>query len=90
MNWKHHLSLVITTADFISVRLHEPWSKYAGNYMTPQLSKWAKWCRDWQKRGKDVYVHFDNDQLGYAAFNAQTLQKIIFENRSAKQTKIKK
>lgn len=29
------------------------------------------------KNGLDVYVYFDNDQHGYAAFNAITLQELI-------------
>jgi len=37
------------------------------------LKKWATRCREWQRKGKDVYVYFDNDQEGYAAFNAKTL-----------------
>jgi uncharacterized protein YecE (DUF72 family) len=75
---EHHLSPLVITADFVYVRLHGPGSKYAGSYTAKQLRKWATRCRDWQKKGKDVYVYFDNDQLGYAAFNAQTLQKLIF------------
>jgi uncharacterized protein YecE (DUF72 family) len=74
---EHHLSPVITTADFVYVRLHGPGSKYAGSYTAKQLSKWANYCREWQRLGKDVYIYFDNDQLGYAAFNAQTLQKLV-------------
>ncbi len=35
--------------------------------------QWAKRCKEWQKEGKDVFVYFDNDQNGYAAFNAMTL-----------------
>jgi uncharacterized protein YecE (DUF72 family) len=33
-------------------------------------------CKKWQGEGKDVYVYFDNDQLGYAAFNARQLVKL--------------
>jgi uncharacterized protein YecE (DUF72 family) len=72
-----HLSPIITTADFVYIRLHGPEGKYSGNYSMQQLKNWAKKCGQWQKEGIDVYVYFDNDQLGYAAFNALTLQKIV-------------
>ncbi len=81
---EHHLSPIITTADFVYVRLHGPDGKYAGSYTDAKLKKWAKLCEQWQQQGKDVYVYFDNDQLGYAAFNAQTLQKFITKAATAK------
>jgi len=74
---EHHLSPVLTTADFVYVRLHGPDGKYAGSYSNRELKEWATRCRSWQSNGKDVYLYFDNDQLGYAAFNAKTLQKFI-------------
>lgn len=77
---EHHLSPIITTADFVYVRLHGPGARYAGSYTTKQLSKWAKICSNWLEQGTDVYIYFDNDQLGYAAFNAQTLKKLISKN----------
>ena len=74
---EHHLSPVLTTADFVYIRLHGPDGKYAGSYSNRELKEWATRCRSWQRKGKDVYLYFDNDQLGYAAFNAKTLQKFI-------------
>lgn len=73
-----HMSPVKTTADFVYVRLHGPTkNKYQGSYSTVQLKKWARYCRKWQQAGKDVYVYFDNDQAGYAAFNAQKLCELL-------------
>jgi len=72
-----HRSPEIVTADFVYVRLHGPSNKYQGSYTKEVLTEWAKKCKDWQRDGKDVYVYFDNDQAGYAAFNAQTLISLL-------------
>jgi len=73
----HHLSPLEVTADFIYIRLHGPGEKYQGSYPDAVLKKWATRCRAWQKKGKDIYVYFDNDQAGYAAFNARRLKKLL-------------
>jgi uncharacterized protein YecE (DUF72 family) len=70
---ERHLSPLVVTANFVYVRLHGPGNKYQGSYTRPVLKKWARYCKQWQMEGRDVYVYFDNDQAGYAAFNAQTL-----------------
>lgn len=70
-----HLSPLIITSDFVYIRLHGPGGKYAGSYSSTQLKKWAEQCKQWQQEGKNIYIYFDNDQLGYAAF-AQTLQEL--------------
>jgi len=70
----HHLSPLKVTADFVYVRLHGPEGKYQGSYTKRQLSTWAKRMKQWSDSGKDVFFYFDNDQEGYAGFNAETLQ----------------
>lgn len=72
-----HTSPIEITADFVYIRLHGPGDKYQGSYTTATLKKWAANCKQWMKNGLDVYVYFDNDQHGYAAFNAITLQELI-------------
>jgi uncharacterized protein YecE (DUF72 family) len=72
-----HTSPINITADFVYVRLHGPGDKYQGSYTSEQLEDWAAQCRDWQGQGLDVFIYFDNDQLGYAAFNAQTLKRLL-------------
>ncbi|MDQ8052175.1 MAG: DUF72 domain-containing protein [Pedobacter sp.] len=72
-----HLSPLPITADFTYVRLHGPGDKYQGSYTTKALEKWANFAKDASTNGKDVYIYFDNDQAGYAAYNAQELKKII-------------
>ncbi|MHA6250243.1 DUF72 domain-containing protein [Pontibacter sp. CAU 1760] len=74
-----HLSPMEVTADFVYVRLHGPEGKYAGSYPEDTLSWWANNCLEWQHQGRDVYLYFDNDQYGYAAFNAQRLQDLVRE-----------
>jgi uncharacterized protein YecE (DUF72 family) len=69
-----HQSPEIVTADFVYIRLHGPGAKYQGSYSGSQLKKWAVKCKAWQQQGRDVYVYFDNDQAGYAAFNALQLR----------------
>jgi uncharacterized protein YecE (DUF72 family) len=65
------------TADFIYIRLHGPHGKYQGNYSEKVLSNWADFINRWNKKGKEIYCYFDNDQKGYAAKNALELKKII-------------
>ena len=72
---EHHLSPIEVTADFVYIRLHGPSNKYQGSYSNEILDEWAGRCKQWQKEGRDVYVYFDNDQEGYAAFNAKTLEE---------------
>jgi len=74
-----HITPIQVTADFVYIRLHGPTGqKYQGSYTPAVLRQWAKACRGWMKDGKDVYVYFDNDQAGYAAFNAGELQEILY------------
>lgn len=76
-----HLSPEWVTADFVYLRLHGPGGKYQGSYPTTTLRAWAQKCLDWREQGKDVFVYFDNDQHGYAAFNALEIRKEVEERR---------
>lgn len=73
----HHLTPLEITADFVYVRLHGPGEKYQGNYTQGELTKWSMRCKEWSKKGKDVYVYFDNDQAAHAAFNARKLLEFV-------------
>jgi uncharacterized protein YecE (DUF72 family) len=72
-----HLSPIELTADFLYIRLHGPGAKYQGSYTKKTLRKWANVCLSEQKKGRDVFIYFDNDQNGYAAFNALEIEKMI-------------
>jgi len=72
-----HLSPIQITADFIYLRLHGPGkNKYQGSYTDEKLMEWAQQCKIWLKE-KDVYVYFDNDEQGFAAFNALKLKELV-------------
>jgi uncharacterized protein YecE (DUF72 family) len=72
-----HQSPMEVTADFVYIRLHGPGGKYQGSYSESELQTWADRIRKWQAEGKDVFIYFDNDQAGYAAFNASYLRSIV-------------
>jgi uncharacterized protein YecE (DUF72 family) len=78
-----HLSPLAVTADFVYLRLHGPGNKYQGSYTEADLIKWANFAMQHQGEGKDVFIYFDNDQAGYAAFNAQRIKLIIDEKGNA-------
>jgi uncharacterized protein YecE (DUF72 family) len=73
-----HMSPMVTTAGWVYIRLHGPTkNKYQGSYDFRTLREWASRCIEWRRSGKDVYVYFDNDDSGYAAFNAQVLEMLV-------------
>lgn len=72
-----HISPMAVTADFVYIRLHGPGDKYQGSYNDETLKEWAAKCREWSGEGKTVFVYFDNDQEGYAAFNALRLRELM-------------
>lgn len=74
---EYHLSPVMVTADFVYTRLHGPGKKYQGSYSDKTLKEWAARCKAWREKGLDVFIYFDNDQNGYAAFNAQKLLTLV-------------
>ncbi|WP_162053155.1 DUF72 domain-containing protein [Pontibacter pamirensis] len=78
-----HNSPKEVTADFVYVRLHGPEGKYSGSYHDDALQYWAWQCLEWKNQGLQVYIYFDNDQNGYAAFNAMRLQEIVRERQQA-------
>ena len=72
------MSPEIVISDYIYIRLHGPDNKkYQGDYTKHQLKYWAEKFHNWLKEGKEIYCYFDNDQKGYAAKNAATLQQMM-------------
>jgi uncharacterized protein YecE (DUF72 family) len=71
------LSPRVVTAGFVYVRLHGPGAAYQGSYDRETLSGWAGAFSTWDRRGRDVYCYFDNDQRGYAARDAAALRSMI-------------
>lgn len=68
---------VPVTAGFVYIRLHGPAGRYQGSYDRRALTRWAERMREWQRQGRDVYCYFDNDQHGYAAADAATLDVML-------------
>lgn len=66
------------TADFAYIRRHGGGtSLYAGCYSNAALKKDAAKIKKLLKDGIDVYIYFNNDAMGYAVKNAQTLQRFL-------------
>ncbi len=65
------------TTDIVYIRLHGPGAAYQGCYDKSVLRTWARKCLAWSQAGKRVYCYFDNDDRGYAAQNALSLQGML-------------
>lgn len=88
--------LMDVTADFVYVRLHGSQQLYASGYDARALADWANRIQDWsqgypakgqhagppaRRKGRDVYVYFDNDMKVRAPFDAQALMKRLARAR---------
>lgn len=76
-DWPEFIAELPLAADFVYIRRHGMAGSYATNYTTEQLKKDAKRIKGYLKQGKDVYIYFNNDALGYAPKNAMELQEIL-------------
>ena len=67
------------TTDFVYVRLHGPSHErlYAGSYSDGDLQWWADRVNEWQAKGRDVFLYFNNDGYGNAVRNALTLRRLL-------------
>jgi len=81
---EYHMSPVLETANWVYVRLHGPGLKYQGSYSESALAWWANQLLQWQQQGKETFIYFDNDQNGYAAFNAIRLQELVQEKLTSR------
>lgn len=70
-------SPLLTTADFIYIRLHGPGQAYNDPYDLETLARWADRIKSWVNSKKDVYCYFDNTHRGYAWENGQTLLDLL-------------
>jgi uncharacterized protein YecE (DUF72 family) len=64
------------TGSFVYIRLHGDTQLYVSGYSESALQWWAERIRRW-RRGRDVYVYFDNDAKVHAPFDAQNLAKLL-------------
>jgi uncharacterized protein YecE (DUF72 family) len=64
------------TAPPVYIRLHgDP--AHGGDYQAASLEIWTKRITEWQRRGLDIFVYFNNDIGGFAVQNAQTLKELL-------------
>ncbi len=60
------------TADFSYFRMHGSETLYTSSYDEGELRKYAALVRDKLKRGKDVFVYFNNNREGHGILNARS------------------
>jgi uncharacterized protein YecE (DUF72 family) len=68
------------TATFVYMRLHGPRAAYTGNYHARNLRTWVARALTSNRKGKDAYVFFDNDEKGYAVKNARRALAFLQED----------
>jgi uncharacterized protein YecE (DUF72 family) len=76
-DWPEFNNELPLTADFVYIRRHGEIGNYTKHYTSEQLKRDAKRIKDYLKQDKDVYIYFNNDNLGYAPKNAHELSDIL-------------
>jgi uncharacterized protein YecE (DUF72 family) len=61
------------TSGFMYVRLHGDKRLYVSGYGGAALDTWAERVAGWHRKGRDVFVYFDNDIKVRAPFDAMNL-----------------
>lgn len=67
------------TSSTIYLRFHGSELVYGGRYGRDGLKPWSARIRRWLSEGCGVYAYFNNDALGYAVKDAQTLRELVAE-----------
>jgi uncharacterized protein YecE (DUF72 family) len=78
-DFNNYQSPVLTTADFVYIRLHGPGRAYHDPYDSDSLKHWANRIIRWVQAQKSVFCYFDNTHRGYAWENAKTLLALLGE-----------
>ncbi|NIM29595.1 MAG: DUF72 domain-containing protein [Gammaproteobacteria bacterium] len=60
---------IVDRGNLVYVRLHGPVAAYTGSYRAPRLRIWVDRAQAWNRRNKEVFIFFDNDERGYAVKN---------------------
>lgn len=68
-------SPLITTSNFVYIRLHGPKKAYTGRYSPAALTAWKQRLLTWKEEGKEVYIYFDNDDKSYAVKDGLKLRE---------------
>ncbi len=75
-DWPPFVDELPLTADFTYIRRHGH-GTYGADYSRQELSHDAQRIRDYMKKGRDVYIYFNNDISGFAPKNALELMDIL-------------
>jgi uncharacterized protein YecE (DUF72 family) len=78
---RYPLSPNEATADFVYIRLHGPGQMFASTYSPEELASWARIIRLWAKKGKTVFVYFNNDFNAAAVENARALSSMLSDRK---------
>ncbi len=70
------------TANFVYLRLHGGEVLYGSNYSEKELREWAAKIEGWRKKGRNVFVYFNNDAYGFAIKNGLALKQLVSSERS--------
>jgi uncharacterized protein YecE (DUF72 family) len=57
------------------VRFHGTGEKYRGSYSEPTLRSWWRWMEEQVRKGKELYVYFNNDAEAHAPHDALLLKQ---------------
>ncbi len=70
------------TSHTIYLRFHGGEVLYGSNYSDKELKAWSEKIRDWERKGRNLFVYFNNDAFGFAIKNALTLKKMVSKDQS--------
>jgi uncharacterized protein YecE (DUF72 family) len=59
------------------IRFHGGAGKYWGRYSDDRLTSWADWIVSQARSGRSVWCYFNNDIMGHALDDAQTLKSMV-------------
>jgi uncharacterized protein YecE (DUF72 family) len=76
-DWPEFIDDLPVTADFVYIRRHGEAGRYDTCYSKPYLKRDAKRMKRYFGAGKDVFIYFNNDVLGYAPQNARELMEML-------------
>ncbi len=68
---------VLATSKVVYVRMHGSRILYGSRYSRSELAEWASYLQHFLAEGRDVYVYFNNDALGFAVENAVELREML-------------
>ena len=75
-DWPPFLDDLPLTADFVYIRRHGH-GTYGADYSPEDLKRDAERIRAYKRKGKDVYIYFNNDIQGFAPKNARELMGLL-------------